>query len=253
MTTAVAGDPPDESLANIALIIFDCDGVLIDTEPIASRTLAAILREAGVDISSAESHAKFTGHSESAIRAMCVRDYGLSRVDELFSVWHERLFAEFSRSLTAMPGIARVVAQIRRPKCVASNSTMERLQSSLGLLDLWHVFAPGIFSAEAVARPKPAPDLLLHAVAEFKAAPEQCVMIDDSPHGVVAAVAAGMLAIGFVDPADPRPQRKELLAKSGAFAVAVGAAELIGVLQAANQALATEDAAAARIPRGQVQ
>ncbi|PKA38882.1 HAD family hydrolase [Rhizobium sullae] len=224
-------------LQNIDLVIFDCDGVLIDSEPIASRTLAETLQEAGVAITPSEAHVKFTGNSEAVIRDMCVRDYGLGDVASIFQAWHRRLYAEFERSLMPMPGIGEIVASLSRPKCVASNSTMHRLRASLGKLDLWQSFHPGVFSAEIVARPKPAPDLLLHCAEKFSARPGRCVMVDDSPHGVAAAVSAGMIAIGFVDPADPRPARKALLATSGAFAVATGAEELTSTLLAASQSI----------------
>jgi beta-phosphoglucomutase-like phosphatase (HAD superfamily) len=114
---------------------------------------------------------------------------------------------------------------------------MERLQRSLGSLDLWSHFSSRVFSADAVTRPKPAPDLLLHCAREMSAAPEHCVMIDDSPHGVEAAVAAGMVAVGFVDPTDPRPARRALLLEAGAMVVATGADELLEALSQANAEL----------------
>jgi HAD superfamily hydrolase (TIGR01509 family) len=234
--------PPVEEAAldHIGLVIFDCDGVLIDSEPIASRTLAEALVDAGVAITPAEAHRRFTGNSERDIRGMCERDYGLADIEGVFAAWHGRLYAEFATSLTAMPGIADVVAALSRPKCVASNSTMERLRSSLGQLPLWESFAPFVFSAEAVKRPKPAPDLLLHCATELDVDPAHCVMVDDSPHGISSAVAAGMLPIGFVDPADPRPGRRALLKASGAFTVVVGAAELPAALAAAGRALGAQ-------------
>lgn len=228
------------TLDAIGLIIFDCDGVLIDSEPIASRTLAEALAAAGVDITPQEAHRRFTGNSERDIRVMCARDYGLEDIEGLFSGWHQRLYAEFATTLTAMPDIAEVVAALERPKCVASNSTLERLRASLGQLPLWDSFAPFVFSAEQVKRPKPAPDLLLHCARELEVEPARCVMIDDSPHGISSAVAAGMVPIGFVDPADPRPGRRALLKAAGAFRVAMGAAELPAALAAAAGALASK-------------
>lgn len=224
-----------DPLRSIDLVIFDCDGVLIDSEPIASRTLAETLQEAGVEITPSQAHVKFTGNSEAVIRDMCVRDYGITDIANVFQAWHRRLFSEFERSLTAMPGIGDIVASLNRPKCVASNSTMHRLRESLGKLDLWHSFHPAVFSAEVVARPKPAPDLLFHCAGKFAASPARCVMIDDSPHGVSAAVSAGMIAVGFVDPADPRPDRKGLLKAAGAFAVATGAEDLRPILLMAGE------------------
>ncbi|MGO6704615.1 HAD-IA family hydrolase [Rhizobium ruizarguesonis] len=225
------GMPGRQALERIDLVIFDCDGVLIDSEPIASRTLAETLQGAEIAITAAEAHLKFTGNSESIIGEMCRRDYGITDIPELFQTWHQRLFEEFSRSLLPIPGISDVVYSLDRPKCVASNSTMRRLRNSLGILDLWSAFGEGVFSAEVVARPKPAPDLLLHCAEHFRARPSRCVMIDDSIHGVASAVSAGMTAVGFIDPADPRPQRHAALVAAGAFAVAVGAEHLGAILE----------------------
>ncbi|MBV2143614.1 HAD-IA family hydrolase [Falsochrobactrum sp. TDYN1] len=224
-------------LDNIDLVIFDCDGVLINSEPIASRTLAEMLQEAGVPISAEEAHVRFTGSSESIIRAVCEKEYNITDIAARFENWHARLFDEFARSLEPMPGIIDVVTSIDRPKCVASNSTLERLRKSLGRLTLWNQFNPDIFSAEMVARPKPAPDLLQLCAEKFGARPEHCVMIDDSPHGVSAAVAAGMVAVGFVDPFDPRPGRASLLSADGALHVVEGATELPAALQSINDLL----------------
>ena len=224
-------------LENIELVIFDCDGVLVDSEPIASRTLAEMLQEAGISITAEDAHLKFTGNSETIIRRICEEEYGLRDTVAHFEAWHERLFVEFERSLKPMPGIAHIVDGIDRPKCVASNSTMERLRKSLGKLKLWQQFDPAIYSAELVARPKPAPDLLLLCAEKFEARPERCVMIDDSPHGVSAAVAAGMYAIGFVDPLDPRPDRASLLSADGASFVVEGADGLPAALQSINALL----------------
>lgn len=229
--------PSQTDLANIDLIIFDCDGVLIDSEPIASRTLAEALQRAGVEITAAEAHERFTGNSVSIIRDMIARDHGLADVDDLFSGWHTELFAEFARSLTPMSGMAGLVKSLSRPKCVASNSTMQRLKGSLGHLELWELFFPRIYSADAVARPKPAPDLMLYCAEQFGVAPDRCVMIDDSPHGIEAANAAGMLAIGFADPADPRPDRTETLRRAGARFVATGVPELRAILAEADAVL----------------
>lgn len=230
-----------DALENIALIIFDCDGVLIDSEPIASRTLAEMLRNAGMSITDEEAHVRFTGHSEPSIRRICAEELGMIDIDAHFSAWHTRLYEEFGCSLTSMPGIDAVVKSVRRPKCVASNSSIERLKSSLGKLDLWEHFHPAVFSAQMVARPKPAPDLLLHCAEQFHVKPEHCVMIDDSSHGVLAANAAGMTAIGFVDPADPRSDRASLLKASGAAFVVNGAAELPAAITAANILIGEHD------------
>lgn len=232
----IAALSPDP-LHNIALIIFDCDGVLIDSEPIASATLACSMREMGVAISDRQSHEAFTGNAVSVIRRMIQDKHPALNVDGLFARWDELLYAGFREDLVAMPGMADVVQAISRPKCVASNSSMRRLEGSLGRLDLWSCFHPNIFSAEAVPLPKPAPDLLLHCACRFQVDPALCVMVDDSPHGIEAARSAGMASIGFVDPADPRPKRGERLRAAGAVAIATGAEELPAALRVAARSL----------------
>ena len=211
------------------LVIFDCDGVLIDSEPIASRTLARSLSAAGLSMTAEEAHRTFTGKSESDLR-FHFKAAGISALDTLFSSWHSDLYAAFARELRAMAGIEPLLRALDVPKCVASNSTIARLERSLGLLELWDIFAPHIFSAEMVARPKPAPDLVLHCLATFGARPERSIMIDDSHHGIQAACAAGVKAIGFVDPNDPRPDRREVLLAAGAAGVAVGAQDLAALI-----------------------
>ena len=208
------------------LLIFDCDGVLIDSEPLASRVFWQALQRAGVTISQAEVHRRFTGCSQADARRICLEELGLDDVEAVFARSHMDLYGEFARSLAPMEGIAELVASLDQRKCVASNSTMERLKNSLGLFDLWHEFAPNIFSADMVARAKPAPDLFLLCAQKLGVDPASCLVVDDSPHGIEGAVAAGMRAIGFVDMADPRKERETVLADAGAMLVATGADEL---------------------------
>ncbi|MBS3651810.1 HAD family hydrolase [Pseudaminobacter sp. 19-2017] len=231
------------------LLIFDCDGVLIDSEPVASGLLAEALQRSGVSVSAADVHRRFTGASEKECRCICVDEFGLLDVDRVFSEMQSRLFDEFSRSLRPMPGMAGLVRSLPHLKCVASNSTTERLRRSLGLFDLWAEFAPNIFSAEMVERPKPAPDLFELCTRTFSVEPERCVVIDDSAHGIAGAVAAGMRAIGFVDSADPPAGRHTVLKEAGASLVAEGSAELaaaIGSIALPRDA-ATIEAAPAQI------
>jgi len=219
-------------MATADLLIFDCDGVLIDSEPVASRLLAKALQQAGVRLTVSEVHRRFTGASEKESRRICAEELGLVDVDGLFLDMQAQLYDEFVRSLRLMPGMERLVRSLPHRKCVASNSKFERLRRSLGLFDLWDEFAPHIFSADMVERPKPAPDLFELCARTFGVEPERCVVIDDSTHGIAGAVAAGMTAIGFVDPADPRDGRHSVLKQAGALLVVEGAEELETVIDA---------------------
>jgi HAD superfamily hydrolase (TIGR01509 family) len=217
-------------MRDIGLLIFDCDGVLIDSEPIAARTLAHALTRAGIAMTPRQVLIEFTGKSEPELRAI-LADRGLADVDSVFAAWHTEIFAAFRRELRPMQGIGEVLRRLDVAKCVASNSTLERLGMSLGLLDLWSDFAPNVFSAEMVAAPKPAPDLIELCLSKMGASGARSVVIDDSPAGIQAAHAAGVKAIGFVAPSDPRSGRREALLAARAQEVALGAGALLQILQ----------------------
>ncbi|GAA0606876.1 HAD-IA family hydrolase [Paenochrobactrum glaciei] len=212
------------------LVIFDCDGVLIDSEILSSRTLSEALRRANVDLSPMDVHLHFTGKSERDIRRICEDDYGLTDTDAVFSSWHETLYQAFAVDLMPMAGMADLVHSLQIKKSVASNSRNERLLLSLGRTVLWENLAPHVYGADSVKNPKPAPDLLLHCAAQHNAKPEASIMIDDSPHGISAAVAAGMMPVGFIDLNDPRPNRDTILRNAGAEHIAKGAGELAVIL-----------------------
>ncbi|MFK4824933.1 HAD family hydrolase [Paenochrobactrum sp. BZR 588] len=212
------------------LVIFDCDGVLIDSEILSSRTLSEALRRAGVDLSPMDVHLHFTGKSERDIRLICEDEYGLTNTDAVFASWRETIYQAFEKDLQPMAGMPDLVRSLQVKKSVASNSRYERLLLSLGRTVLWENLAPHVYGADSVKNPKPAPDLLLHCAVLHDVRPEASVMIDDSPHGISAAIAAGMMPIGFIDLNDPRPNREMILRKAGAAHIANGAEELGDIL-----------------------
>ncbi|MGU3575399.1 HAD family hydrolase [Brucellaceae bacterium C25G] len=212
------------------LVIFDCDGVLIDSEILSSRTLSEALRRANVDLSPSYVHVNFTGKSEHEIRRICENDYGLTNTDEVFSLWRKTLYDVFAVDIQPMDGMPDLVRSLKTKKSVASNSRNERLALSLGRTVLWENLAPHVYGADSVQNPKPAPDLLLHCAAMHGVEAVNSVMIDDSPHGITAAVAAGMIPIGFIDKNDPRPDREKILKSAGALYVANGTDQLRDIL-----------------------
>ena len=220
-------------LTHADLVIFDCDGVLIDSETIASAAVASAVREFGVELSAAEAHAELTGGSAEDTRAYCRDVLGITDL-AAFEVVYGRLLREALRSVEEMAGMSDLLADLDCTRCVASNSSLYRLTRSLGRLPLWLAFDGQVFSADLVARPKPAPDLHLLCARELGVDPMRCMVIDDSPHGTAAAAAAGMLAIGFVGPDDPRPGLVELLRRHGARFVATGTDGLRTVLAEAD-------------------
>ncbi|MFP6759376.1 MAG: HAD family hydrolase [Alphaproteobacteria bacterium] len=181
-----------------SLIIFDCDGVLVDSEPIANRILVEALGGAGYPITLDDAVARFVGRSMAAVVEMVEADLGRPLPDGFVAALQARTFAAFERDLTAMPGVAEVLAELDVAVCVASSGSPDKIAHSLSLTGLDRFFDGNLFSAAMVARGKPAPDLFLYAAKEMKVDPGCCLVIEDSVPGVEAARAAGMVVLGFV-------------------------------------------------------
>jgi HAD superfamily hydrolase (TIGR01509 family) len=179
------------------LVIFDNDGVLVDSEPVANRVLSALLTEYGLPCTPEESIATFMGHSMAQVRSMVEARLGRPVPAELEARYFEQVFAEFERSLQPIPGIVDALRSIEPAVCVASSGTHERIRLTLGATGLWDRFGGRVFSAEDVPRGKPAPDLFLHAARALGADPRRCAVVEDSPAGITAANAAGMTSYGF--------------------------------------------------------
>ena len=179
------------------LVIFDCDGVLVDSERIAVRIDAIVLSRLGWELSEAEILERFVGRSDahmvSEIEAHLGRPLDAGWDEEFVPLYHEALAAD----LEPVDGIAEALDAISTPSCVASSSTHERLQFTLGLTGLLERFDGRIFSATEVENGKPAPDLFLHAAARLGADRARCAVVEDSRYGVEAARAAGMRAFGY--------------------------------------------------------
>jgi HAD superfamily hydrolase (TIGR01509 family) len=202
------------------LIIFDCDGVLIDSEAIACRADSACLAELGIALSADEILDSYLGISVAAMCADIEQRLGRALPADFAETLRLRVAAAFERELAPIPGVAAVLAALPHRRCVASSSAPERLRHSLSLTGLLHWFEPHVYSATQVARGKPAPDLFLFAAAAMQVAPEACVVVEDSVPGVQAAVAAGMRAIGFTGGGHCRPGHAARLRAAGAAAIA---------------------------------
>jgi HAD superfamily hydrolase (TIGR01509 family) len=180
------------------LVIFDCDGVLVDSEPLAMRVLLEGLAEVGCRLDEAIAYERFLGRSLATVQAIVRDEFGLGLTDEQIERMRERLFDLFRRELRPMPGIAAALDALPMPRCVASSSQPDRIALSLEVAGLLPRFAPHLFSAAMVGRGKPAPDLFLHAATCMARPPEACLVIEDSPAGIEAARRAGMAVLGFV-------------------------------------------------------
>ena len=200
------------------LVIFDCDGVLIDSELLSVRADLECLAEEGIEISAEEILDRYTGISMAGMLADLEVRYGRPLPD--FAARHQqRLRPLFDAHLQVVPGVIEVLDALPCTICVASSGTPERLRHALGLVGLFDRFHPNIFSASEVAHGKPAPDLFLHAAHRLGAAPQRCLVVEDSIPGVVAAVAAGMIAVGFTGGSHCGPGHDARLAGAGAALV----------------------------------
>jgi HAD superfamily hydrolase (TIGR01509 family) len=186
----------------IRAVIFDCDGVLIDSEVIAVEAETVLLAEHGLAYARAEFLARFMGMSDKAFYAALAQDsqarLGRGLPDDFRARVDARKRALNEEKLAAVAGIHDVVVALALPKAVASSSETVHLSYKLRKTGLWDIFAPHIYSADHVAHAKPAPDLFLHAASALAMAPADCLVIEDSVNGVRAARAAGMRVWGFL-------------------------------------------------------
>jgi len=215
------------------LVIFDCDGVIVDSEPLAARVLEQYLRDLSYPvIVDASMHGRFVGLSLSAMQRMLETESGVALPADFIDELVRRDAVAFRAELTAIPGIADVLAGLTVPYCLASSGSRRKIDTSLTLTGLGRWFEGRIFSAtdDAVAHGKPAPDLFLHAAAEMEAATADCIVIEDSVNGVKAGKAAGMRTLGFTGGGHCDPDHGESLIAVGADAVFAKMTELPSLL-----------------------
>jgi HAD superfamily hydrolase (TIGR01509 family) len=192
----------------LSLVIFDCDGVLVDSEPISNRVLAESISELGVEIGAAEVEAKFKGETLGTIRSVVESRLGHRVPEGWLETFDDRRAEAFAAELQPVPGARAAIEGARAAGldvCVASQARLAKTKLTLGLTELIDLFDPdALFSSATVRRPKPAPDLFLHAAAARGHDPAACVVIEDSVTGVAAARAAGMRVLAYTpDPNDP--------------------------------------------------
>lgn len=209
------------------LVIFDNDGVLVDSEPISNRILAAYLTELGHPTSYEDSIRDYMGSAMHRIHDLVRERTGQSLPPDFDTTFHRRVFEAFLRDLQPVPGAAAVLEKLAAdgvPYCVASSGSHERIRVSLRKTGLYELLDESrIFSAQDVGRGKPAPDLFLHAAQAMGVPPQECAVVEDSPLGVRAARAAGMDVYGYtaMTPADRLDQATAVFSDMG---------ELVGLL-----------------------
>ena len=183
-----------------SLVIFDCDGVLIDSEKPASRVLAAALSDIGLALDAHQCRARYTGMSFRDCLADVEAMLGRPVPEDWLSVLRVRVFQTIEKEVTPIPHALDSVRSVHGAGlalCVASSSNPDYLERFLGKTGFAPFFGANVFSSKMVARGKPAPDLFLHAAACMKAEPRDCTVIEDSLPGVRGAVAAGMRVLGY--------------------------------------------------------
>ena len=198
------------------MIIFDCDGVLVDSEIISNTVDAEAFSALGYPMTAAEMIRRFIGRPKKDIWQQLASEMGKPLPENFAAQVNEATLARYRAELRAIDGVAASIDALPGKKCVASSSELKKLRLALELTGLLEKFDPWVFSASQVARGKPAPDLFLFAAAQCGVAPADCLVIEDSKAGVDAAIAAGMRAIGFTGASHSYPGHAEDLRAAGA-------------------------------------
>ncbi len=219
------------------LVIFDCDGVLVDSEIVAARVEAELLREAGHEITAEEIAQRYSGLTFRDILLRIEEEaqmlFQASLIDQVEAKVDERL----RREVKPIAGVVQAVASLPVRKCVCSNSSAQRISAMLEKTGLAPFFEGVIFSSLETPsqRPKPAPDVFLHAAETLEADPALTFVIEDSIHGITGARAAGMRVIGFTGASHTSPGHADMLMEAGAETVIHRMADLNDVIKALSE------------------
>lgn len=190
----------------IELVVLDCDGVLVDSEPLSIRVEVRILEQLGWQLTEAEVIERFVGRSDEYMRREIEAHTGRSLQAD-WDDWMMQHYREaYAAELAPVDGVVEALDRIRMPTCVASSGTHDKMRYTLGLTGLLPRFEGRLFSTTEVEHGKPAPDLFLHAAQQLGVDPAVCAVVEDSTHGVQAARAAGMRAFGYAGGVTP-PER----------------------------------------------
>jgi HAD superfamily hydrolase (TIGR01509 family) len=221
-------------MSGFDLIIFDCDGVIVDSEIIAAEVDAELLSDAGYEIDTATVAERFAGMTWKDILLTVEKEADLPLPATLLEQSEKILDERLGREVESVPGVRFALGRIDLPRCICSNSSPKRLKLMLERTGHYDVFAPNIFSARTIGegRPKPAPDVFLHAAKSFAADPSKTVVIEDSVHGIAGARSAGMRVVGFTGASHSFPSHADQLTEAGAETVINRMADLPAVVEA---------------------
>jgi HAD superfamily hydrolase (TIGR01509 family) len=208
--------PLQNKRQNFDLVIFDCDGVLVDSELISCRAHSETLTRHGYPITADQVLERFLGVSDREARATIEAEIGRELPDDFEAQVKHATLQFYAGDLRAISHVGEAIAAIDLAKCVASSGTPAKIRHGLTCAALYDVLAPNIFSATQVKRGKPAPDLFLFAAEQMRASPARCVVIEDSVPGVTGALAAGMSVLGFHGGSHCQPGHAGKLRAAGA-------------------------------------
>ncbi|SDR25523.1 haloacid dehalogenase superfamily, subfamily IA, variant 3 with third motif having DD or ED [Rhizobiales bacterium GAS113] len=214
------------------LLIFDCDGVLVDSEYLFARVASECLAEIGIAIDAGEAARRFAGVSLKDILAAVERERGLALPAGFEAYLISREDEAYARLLEPIAGVRDAILSIGLPRCVASSSLPDRISESLVVTKLDDLFGEEArFSTALVANGKPAPDIFLYAAQHMRKAPEACIVVEDSVPGVIGGVAAGMRVVGFVGGRHCGQDHGQRLTAAGAHIVIAEMAQLQPAVQ----------------------
>lgn len=214
----------------ISCLIFDCDGVLVDSESIAARIAADCFSEAGFPISMEELLSRFAGLSGEKVTQAVALQCGKEPAPGITESRRLRIMEALRSELRPVAGVQAALGALEHPKCVASSSHPERVSLALSVTGLAPHFANRVFTSSLVKRGKPAPDLFLFAAEKMGFRPQECLVIEDSVAGVQAGNAAGMRVVGFCGASHCRPGHAERLRSEGADWVLSEMREIVALI-----------------------
>ncbi len=200
------------------LILFDCDGVLVDSEILASEATNKLVKEMGLDLSIEEFSSRFAGLNEDITFAAVAEELNIPVPENIVERCETAIDELLRQSLQEVNNVHAMLDRLDHPRCICSNSPTDRLEMSLKKTNLFDRFRPHIYSSLTVkdGNPKPAPDVFLHAAEELGVDPSDCIVVEDSAHGTQGGIAAGMKVIGFVGASHSYAGHAEQLMDAGA-------------------------------------
>ncbi|MBB4348403.1 MULTISPECIES: HAD family hydrolase [Rhizobiaceae] len=224
-------------MSGFDLILFDCDGVLVDSEIIAARVESQLLTEAGYPISVEEMGERFAGMTWKNILLSIEKEADIPLSASLLDKSEKLLDARLERDVKIIEGVKFALARLTTQRCICSNSSSARLDMMLTKVGLKPYFAPHIYSAKDLGpdRVKPKPDIFLHGAQQFGVDPSRCLVVEDSTHGVHAARAAGMRVVGFTGASHTYPSHADRLTDAGAETVISRMQDLPAVVAALGE------------------